>query len=100
METIGKISRVTDVKIINDKFRKLEFVLSQHRLINDDVYKNDILFQVCNGKIEDFKQFNLGDKIKVFFNIQGLDKLDTSGNNLICYNNLNAYKFELIKKSE
>ena len=79
---------------------KIEFILNQKQIFNEEIVFNDIKFQVCNDKMKQLEACNLGDIIEVSFNIKGTDKERADGKGLECYNNLNVWKIESLGKKE
>ncbi len=63
----GKLIVKNDAEQVTDKFRKREFV------ITDDAsqYPQEILFQLTQDKVDLLEPFNVGENVKVNFNLRG-----------------------------
>ena len=63
----GKLIVKNDTEKITDTFKKREFV------ITDDgaQYPQEIMFQLTQDKVDLIESFNVGDEIKVNFNLRG-----------------------------
>ena len=83
METTGKIKMIFDTVKVSDKFSRRELVIT-----TEDKYPQDILFQVTNDKCKLLDNLNIGQDIKVHFNLRGREW------NGKYYNNLEAWKLE------
>lgn len=91
-EITGKLIAVFDTQQISDRFKKREFVLETSEEINGNVYTNYAKMQLVQNKCEIIDNFNVGDTIKVNFNIKG-NKWERDGNvNYIT--NLDAWRIE------
>lgn len=83
METIGKIHLINEVKKVTEKFSIQEFVLD-----TEEKYPQKIKFSLMNDKISLLTGFQIGDKIKVAFNLTGKEY---NGN---YFNTLSAWKIQ------
>ncbi len=89
MEAIGILKVKMDTQQVSEKFKKREFVLTD----NGSKYPQHISFQLSQDKCDVLDGFNVGDEIKVQFNLQGREW--TSPKNEIKYfNTLDAWKIE------
>lgn len=91
-EITGKLIQVSDTQQVNDRFKKREFVLETSEEVNGNVYTNFAKMQLVQNKCEIIENFNIGDTVKVNFNIKG-NKWERDGNvNYIT--NLDAWRIE------
>ncbi len=72
-ELSGSIVAKYDTQVISEKFKKREFVIEFREDINGQPaqYANYAKFQMVNAKTDLLDAFNLGDDVKVSFNIRG-----------------------------
>src|ERR1043165_9143815 len=71
LEVTGKLIEKFDTQQVNDRFRKREFVMELAEEINGNVYTNFAKMQLVQTKCDILDRFNIGDTIKVNFNIKG-----------------------------
>lgn len=91
-EVTGKLIVINDTQQVSDKFKKREFVLELNEEINGNVYTNYAKMQLVQNKCDIIDRFNVGDNIKVNFNIKG-NKWERDGKvNYIT--NLDAWRIE------
>lgn len=93
LEIVGKLHHIYDLQQITDTFSKREFVLE----LTDEspsgmVYTNYATFQLVNNNCGVIDRFNLGDSLKVSFNIRG-NRWERDGK-VKYITNLNAWRIE------
>src|SRR5579875_1925224 len=71
LEVTGKLLVKYDPQQVSDKFRKREFVMELAEEINGNTYTNYAKMQLVQNKCDILDRFNVGDAIKVSFNIKG-----------------------------
>lgn len=88
----GKLTEKYDTKEISDRFRKREFVLEVQE--NNPTFDrvNYVKFQLTQDKCELLDQYNVGDNLKVSFNIRG-NRWEKNGN-VSYFTNLEAWRME------
>jgi hypothetical protein len=88
----GKLTEKYDTKEISDRFRKREFVLEAQE--NNPTFDrvNYVKFQLTQDKCELLDQYNVGDNLKVSFNIRG-NRWEKNGN-VSYFTNLEAWRME------
>jgi hypothetical protein len=92
LEVTGKLIEKYDTQQVSDKFKKREFVLELEEVINGNIYTNFAKLQLVQNKCDILNPFNLGDKVKVSFNIKGNK---WSRDNKVNYiTNLDAWRIE------
>jgi len=70
-EITGKLTAKYDTNQVSEKFKKREFVLEIAEEINGNTYTNYAKMQLVQNKCEIIDRFNLGDNLKVSFNVKG-----------------------------
>lgn len=91
-EVTGKLLVVNDTQQVSERFRKREFVLELTEDINGNTYTNYAKMQLVQNKCDILDNFNVGEDIKVNFNIKG-NKWERDGKvNYIT--NLDAWRIE------
>jgi hypothetical protein len=89
MDITGILKVKGEAQQVSEKFRKREFVLSD----NSTQYPQHISFQLTQDKCSLIDQYNVGDEIKVHFNLRGREW--TSPKNEVKYfNTLEAWRIE------
>lgn len=91
-EITGKLIAINETQQVSERFKKREFVLEISEEINGNVYTNYAKMQLVQNKCEIIDNFQIGDTVKVSFNIKG-NKWERDGNvNYIT--NLDAWRIE------
>ena len=97
LEVIGKLIKKYPALQVKENFKKREFVLEIDEEINGNVYQNFAKMQLVQAKIDILDRFNVGDIVKVSFNIKG-NKFQRDGvDNYIT--NLDAWRIESFNSS-
>jgi len=92
LEVTGKLAVKYDTQQVKESFKKREFVLEISEEINGNVYTNFAKLQLVQAKCDILDRFNVGDQIKVSFNLKG-NKWEKDGKvNYIT--NLDAWRIE------
>jgi hypothetical protein len=92
LEVTGKLVVKYDTQQVSEKFKKREFVLELAEEINGNIYTNFAKMQLVQAKCDIIDRFNVGDLVKVSFNIKG-NKWERDGKvNYIT--NLDAWRVE------
>ena len=94
-EIEGKLIVKEDTVQISDSFQKREFVLEKSEQVKDVVYTDTIKFQVVQAKCGSLDSINIGDTIKVDFNIKG--RKYEKNDKVSYFNNLDAWKVEKLE---
>ena len=76
------------------KFKTREFVLELVEDINGNAYTNYAKMQLVQNKCEIIDRFNLGDMVKVSFNIRGRSYVDKKDGTTKYISNLDAWRME------
>ncbi|GAB4141824.1 MAG: hypothetical protein Fur0041_17020 [Bacteroidia bacterium] len=76
---------------VSEKFKKREFVLTE----NSSQYPQHINFQLVQDKCGLIDNFNVGDQIRVFFNLRGREWTSPQGE-VKYFNTIDAWKIEAV----
>ncbi|HRO41190.1 MAG TPA: DUF3127 domain-containing protein [Flavipsychrobacter sp.] len=94
LEVTGKLAVKYDTQQVKESFKKREFVLELSEEINGNVYTNFAKLQLVQAKCDILDRFNVGDQVKVSFNLKG-NKWEKDGKvNYIT--NLDAWRIEAV----
>jgi len=94
LEITGKLIEKQDTVNVNDRFRKREFVLELTDEVNGNTYTNFGKFQCVQAKCDILDKFNIGDELKVSFNVKG-NRWEKDGK--VSYiTNLDAWRVEKV----
>ena len=92
METVGILKSKTDTQVVSDKFKKRELVLT---LEASTPYPQHVSFQLSQDKCGLADSLNIGDEVKVLFNIKGREWTSPQGE-VKYFNTLEAWKLEKV----
>lgn len=88
-DAVGKLVDVFETKQISDRFSKREFVLE----LADGKYPQTVLFQATGDRCSMLDDFNIGDEIRVTFNLRGRAWTSPKGETRY-FNTLDVWKLE------
>ena len=71
LEVAGKLIQKYSTLQITEKFKKREFILELSEELNGNIYMNYAKMQLVQNKCDLLDRFNVGDFVKVSFNIKG-----------------------------
>lgn len=91
-EIEGKLVEKFDTVVVSDKFQKREFVIETEENANGSIFTETIKFQLVQAKCDVIEPMNLGEQIKVNFNIKGR-KWEKDGK-VSYFTNLDAWRVE------
>lgn len=94
-EITGKLAAKFDTNQRSETFRVREFVVEKQEDINGRMITNYIKLQCTQDKTTMIDRFNLGDEVKVFFNLKG-NKSERDGRTSY-FTNLDAWRIESLK---
>ena len=97
-EITGKLVAKYDTVQRTETFRTREFVIEKNDEFNGRIVSNYIKFQCVQERTSMPDRFNLGDEIKVSFNIKGTKWMKDGRENYIT--NLDAWRVEHIKLAQ
>ena len=92
MDIQGKLIQKYETTKINDSFRKREFVVEY---AENPQYPEFLKFDLIQDKCDFLEEFNVGDTLKVEFNLKGRKWTDPSGNDKY-FNTLQAWRLSLV----
>lgn len=90
----GKLIEKFETVAVSDKFQKREFVLETEENAGGNIYTQNIKFQLMQAKCSEIDASNVGDMVKVHFNLQGR-KWEKEGK-VSYFNTLNAWRIEAV----
>ena len=97
-EITGKLIVKFDIVQRNENFKTREFVIESSEESNGRVFTNYVKFQCIQDKTAMPDKFNIGDEVKVQFNIKGTRWEKDGRTNYIT--NLDAWRMESVKLSQ
>ena len=97
-EIVGKLVAKFDIVQRTETFKTREFVIEKSEDIGGRVITNYVKFQCVQDKTAMPDRFNLGDEVKVQFNIKGTKWMKEGRENYIT--NLDAWRMETIKMDQ
>jgi Domain of unknown function (DUF3127) len=77
-------------QVVSDKFKKREFVLTD----NTSQYPQHVSFQLAQDKCSLIDGFEVGQEIKVSFNLRGREWNDPKSGQMKYFNSLDAWRIE------
>ena len=92
MDIQGKLIEKYETTKINDSFRKREFVVEY---VENPQYPELLKFDLIQDRCDLLEEFNIGDTLKVEFNLKGRKWTDPSGNDKY-FNTLQAWRLSLV----
>lgn len=91
METIGILHHIGQTQTISEKLIKRDFVVKTDA---SSPYPQFITFQLINDKCQFLDKFNIGDELKVEFNLKGRE-YNNPTKGLQYFNTLDAWRVNL-----
>ena len=89
----GKLVEKFDTQQVSEKFKKREFVLEKDEMAGSFAFKNTVKFQLNNDRCALIDNVNMGQEIKVTFNLKG-SRWEKEGK-VNYFNNLEVWRIEL-----
>src|SRR5574343_2026918 len=97
-EIVGKLVAKFDIVQRTESFKTREFVIEKSEDINGRTITNYVKFQCVQDKTAMPDRFNLGEDVKVLFNIKGTKWVKDGRENYIT--NLDAWRMETVKMGQ
>ncbi len=94
-EITGKLVAKFDIVQRTESFKTREFVIEKSEDINGRTITNYVKFQCVQDKTAMPDRYNLGEEVKVMFNIKGTKWMKDGRENYIT--NLDAWRMETVK---
>lgn len=97
MEIYGMLLAIGEKEQITENFAVVKVTLdtSTYEQGTAKKFENYAQVQFCNGNIEKLNGFNVGERVKITFNIYGKEATTQAGKKFFSQN-LNAYKIEKV----
>jgi len=89
MEVTGTLKVKFDTQKVSDRFQKREFVLTTEA---STPYPQHVSFQLTQDKVNLLDQYNIGDEMKIQFNLRGREWNGPQG--IKYFNTLEAWRIE------
>ncbi|MBL7883515.1 MAG: DUF3127 domain-containing protein [Bacteroidia bacterium] len=89
MDVTGILKVKSETQQVSEKFKKREFVITD----NSSQYPQHISFQLTQDKCSIIDQYNVGDELKVHFNLRGREWTNPQGE-VKYFNSLEAWRIE------
>src|SRR6185503_4748500 len=89
MEVTGKLRAIFDTKQVSERFTKREFVLE----LVDGKYPQTVLFQLTGDRCASLDQFQIGDEVRLEFNLRGREWRSPQGETKY-FNSLDVWRIE------
>lgn len=89
---VGSIRKIGSEVQVTEKFRKLEFVITD----GEGMYPQNITFQLTQDKCSMISPFKEGQQVEVSFNLDGKEYIDKKTGEEKFFNSLNAWKIESV----
>ncbi|MBS1652390.1 MAG: DUF3127 domain-containing protein [Bacteroidetes bacterium] len=90
MEVTGILKVKFDTQKVSERFSKREFVLSTE---TNTPYPQHVSFQLTQDKCSNLDSYNIGDELKIQFNLRGREWTNPEGN-VKYFNTLEAWRIE------
>ena len=90
MEVTGIIKVKYDTNVVSERFKKRDFVLT---IEPGSPYPQHVSFQVVQDKGSMLDNFNVGDEVKVLFNLKGREWTSPQGE-VKYFNTIDAWRIE------
>ena len=88
----GKIKRIHDEQVISDRFKKREFVIE-----TEEQYPQFLMFQLVQDKTNLIDAVTVGDKVEIFFNLNGREWQKDPSSEIKVFNTLNAWRIQKVE---
>ena len=89
-EASGEIRAIMDTQQVTDSFRKREFALE----IEDGRYPQTVKFQLVQDKTEILDDFEVGQQVRVHFNLRGREFKRKTDGSTDYWTNLECWRIE------
>jgi len=96
MEVTGIIKVKFDTNVVSERFKKRDFVLTVEP---GSPYPQHVTFQLVQDKVNMLDNFNVGDEVKVLFNLKGREWTSPQGE-VKYFNTIDAWRLEKISQGQ
>ena len=97
-EITGKLIEKFDAQQVTERFRKREFVLETSENVGTSEFVETIKFQLTQDRCDLIDNMNIGEEVKVSFNIRGR-RWEKNGQ-VNYFNNLEAWKMDKVTQGQ
>ena len=94
MEATGKLHAIFDTKQVSERFTKREFVLE----LVDGKYPQTVLFQLTGDRCSQLDAFNVGDEVRLEFNLRGREWRSPQGD-VKYFNSLDVWRINAAREA-
>jgi len=92
MEVTGILKVKFDTNVVSERFKKRDFVLTVEP---GSPYPQHVTFQLVQDKVSILDSFNVGDEVKVLFNLKGREWTSPQGE-VKYFNTIDAWRMEKV----
>jgi hypothetical protein len=92
MEVTGIVKAKFDTQVVSERFKKRDFVLTVEP---GSPYPQHVSFQLVQDKVSLIDSYNIGDEIKVLFNLKGREWVSPQGETKY-FNTIDAWRIEKV----
>ncbi len=92
MEVTGIIKVKYDTNVVSERFKKRDFVLTVEP---GSPYPQHVTMQLVQDKVSILDNFNVGDEVKVLFNLKGREWTSPQGE-IKYFNTIDAWRLEKV----
>lgn len=96
MEVTGILKVKFDTNVVSERFKKRDFVLT---IEPGSPYPQHVTMQLVQDKVNMLDNFNVGDEIKVLFNLKGREWTSPQGE-VKYFNTIDAWRLEKIGQGQ
>lgn len=96
MEVTGILKVKYDTNVVSERFKKRDFVLTVEP---GSPYPQHVTFQLVQDKVSILDNFNVGDEVKVLFNLKGREWTSPQGE-VKYFNTIDAWRMEKIGQGQ
>ena len=95
IEATGKLRAIFETKQVSERFTKREFVLE----LVDGKYPQTVLFQLTGDRCASLDQFQVGDEVRLEFNLRGREWRSPQGE-VKYFNSLDVWRIESARQAQ
>ncbi len=95
IEVTGKLRAIFETKQVSERFTKREFVLE----LVDGKYPQTVLFQLTGDRCASLDQFQVGDEVRLEFNLRGREWRSPQGD-VKYFNSLDVWRIEPARQAQ
>ena len=96
MEVTGILKVKYDTNVVSERFKKRDFVLTVEP---GSPYPQHVTFQLVQDKVSLLDSFNVGDEVKVLFNLKGREWTSPQGE-VKYFNTIDAWRMEKVAQGQ